>query len=117
MAYNDLMRQDVDINRALDSIERLKSLYASGYRSEVIDRSVAKLLDVERFAIERQLSDLRARISAYESQYGMSSSDFYAQFKSGKLGDDMDYFEWAVYCDMRDNALHHLVLLGEAPAQ
>ncbi len=34
---------------ALDSIERLKSLYVSGYRSEVIDRSVAKLLDVERF--------------------------------------------------------------------
>jgi hypothetical protein len=68
-------------------------------------------------SIERQLADLRARLTAYETQYGMPSSVYHAQFKAGKLGDDMDYFEWAVYCDMRDSAQRHLALLSSAPAQ
>ncbi|MCZ8201508.1 MULTISPECIES: hypothetical protein [unclassified Microcystis] len=30
----------------------------------------------------------------------MSSKEFYPRFRSGKLGDDMDYFEWNVYYEM-----------------
>ena len=83
----------------------------------MIDRSVAKLLDIERFAIERQLAEFQTRLSAYESPYGMLSADFYARFRSGQLGDDADYFEWAVYCDLRDSALRYLTLIGKTPAQ
>ncbi len=106
-----------DTHRSLDSIDRLRSLYASGYRSDVIDRSIVKLLSIERFAIERQLVDLQSHLSTYESQYGMSSSDFYAEFKSGRLGDDMDYFEWAVYYEMCNSALSHLALLDQTLTQ
>jgi hypothetical protein len=111
------MHQTTDSQHALNLIEQLRSLYLSGYRSEVIDRSVAKLLGIERFAIERQLAELQTRLSAYESQYGMPSSDFYARFKAGTLGDAMDYFEWAAFCELRDSALRQLALLANVPAQ
>lgn len=66
-------------------------------------------MGIERSAIVHQLDDMQAHLCAYESQYGMSSADFYTQFKSGKLGDDMDYFEWAVFYEMRNSALSHLI--------
>jgi len=34
-------------------------------------------------------------LAAYETKYSMSSSDFFSQYKEGKLGDSKDYVEWA----------------------
>ena len=115
--YNRCVQQITDAHRSLDSIDRLRSLYSSGYRSAAIDRSIAKLLGIERFAIERQLADLQSHLTAYETQFGMLSADFYSQFKSGKLGDDVDYFEWAVYYEMCNSALSHLALLDQTLTQ
>lgn len=33
-------------------------------------------------------------------QYGMTSKDFYRRFRSGELGDEMDFVEWSVFWDM-----------------
>lgn len=51
-------------------------------------------------------------MSAYESKYGLKSDEFYQQFRAGKMGDDMDFVEWSVFCDMREatqRRLNHLV--------
>jgi hypothetical protein len=34
----------------------------------------------------------------------MSSSDFYQEFQAGKLGDEIDFFEWSVFYEMWTNA-------------
>jgi 3-methyladenine DNA glycosylase AlkD len=31
----------------------------------------------------------------------MTSAEFYQRFRSGELGDDMDFVEWSVFWDMR----------------
>ncbi len=54
-------------------------------------------------SIEQDLLDLENRLKKFEAQYNMSSSSFYQQFKAGKLGDAMDFFEWSVFYEMWDN--------------
>ena len=39
-------------------------------------------------ALSRQLLSL-------EQQYGMTSAEFYARYKGGEMGDDMDFVRWA----------------------
>jgi hypothetical protein len=97
-------------------LNRLNKLYASGYRRETLERSVEKLLDAERAAIERELVSIRARLAEYETKYRMKSDAFIAQYKSGKLGDRMDFFEWSAYCDLRESAIRQLELLNDSAA-
>lgn len=34
-------------------------------------------------------------LSAYETQYNMTSSDFFSKYKEGKLSDSKDFIEWS----------------------
>lgn len=54
-------------------------------------------------SIQQDILDLENRLKAFESKYQMSSSNFYQQFKAGKLGDAMDFFEWSVFYEMWEN--------------
>ncbi|MGL4378425.1 MAG: hypothetical protein ACRCT1_18445 [Microcoleaceae cyanobacterium] len=47
-----------------------------------------------------QISDLEKHLKIYETQYQMSSDDFYQKFRTGELGDDIDFFEWSVFYEM-----------------
>ena len=86
--------------RTLDKLRSLEQLYRQGFRSEVIDRTLDKLLaaEAERALAERR--DLEARLSAYEKQFNMSSQEFYRRFRAGELGDGMDFVEWSVFYEM-----------------
>ena len=46
------------------------------------------------------LDELAADLAQFESQYGMTSSDFNERFQSGELGDAMDYFDWSAAFQM-----------------
>ena len=53
------------------TLERLKHLVASyrrGYQSDVVDRSVDKLIALERAAAQRELADLGERLQAFEAE-------------------------------------------------
>lgn len=47
-----------------------------------------------------QISDLEKHLKIYETQYQMSFDDFYQKFRTGELGDDIDFFEWSVFYEM-----------------
>ena len=64
----------------------------------------------ERALAERR--DLEARLSAYEGQFNMSSDEFYRRFRAGELGDEMDFVEWSVFCEMYQAVLQRLEVLG-----
>ncbi|MGM3308800.1 hypothetical protein ACSQ6I_22950 [Anabaena sp. WFMT] len=53
---------------------------------------------------QQNILDLENRLKQFEKQYQMSSNSFYQQFKSGKLGDEMDFFEWSVFYEIWNNA-------------
>ncbi|AFZ59412.1 hypothetical protein H6G54_07580 [Anabaena cylindrica FACHB-243] len=57
---------------------------------------------------KQNILDLENRLKQFEKQYQMSSSSFYQQFKSGKLGDGIDFFEWSVFYEMWNNAQQKL---------
>lgn len=46
----------------------------------------------------------------YEQRYHMHSAEFFAQYQEGKLGDAVDFLEWA------GNYVHYVGLLQEIKA-
>jgi hypothetical protein len=49
----------------------------------------------ERFDINESIESLVAEMNAFESEYGMSTVEFYARFVVGKMGDSRDFIKWA----------------------
>ena len=82
-------------------LQSLLDLYRSGYQSPVVDQTVSKLIALEVSQCRAELQRLITRLTVYEQQYGMASGDFYQRFRSGELGDEMDFVEWSVFWDMR----------------
>jgi hypothetical protein len=78
----------------------LLNLYRGGYHSPVVDQTVGKLITLEVKQCRAELQRLTARLSRYEQQYRMTSDEFYRRFRSGELGDDMDWVEWSIFWDM-----------------
>ncbi|MEA3339367.1 MAG: hypothetical protein U9R15_05320 [Chloroflexota bacterium] len=58
-----------------------------------------------------QLGQLRADLTDFEQQYGLSSTKFYRRFMAGQTDDRMDYVEWASLVQMHDNLQRRLRLL------
>ena len=96
----------------LDKLRSLEQLYRHGFQSEVIDRTLDKLLAVEAERALAERRDLEARLSAYEKQFNMSSQEFYRRFRSGELGDGMDLVEWSVFYEMYQAIRQRLDVLG-----
>jgi len=57
---------------------------------------------------QKDISDLQQRLNNFETKYKMSSSDFYQEFQAGKLGDEIDFFEWSVFYEMWINAQNNI---------
>jgi hypothetical protein len=55
-----------------------------------------------------QIADLENQLKNYEIQYQMSSSEFYQKFRTGELGDEMDFVEWGAFYEMWLSAQEHL---------
>lgn len=98
--------------RTLDRLRSLEQLYRQGFRSEVIDRTLDKLLAAEAERVLAERRDLEARLSAYEKQFNISSQEFYRRFRAGELGDEMDFVEWSVFYEMYQVTRQRLDMLG-----
>jgi hypothetical protein len=101
-------------NTVARRLEALARLYQQGQASEVMDRTLDKLLSYERDQSRAQLRELQADLAEFEQRYQMSSVDFYRRFGAGQTDDRMDYVEWASLIQMADNLQERLqVLAGE----
>ncbi len=98
--------------RTLDRLRTLEQLYHRGFHSTIVDRTIDKLLAAEIEQTKSEQHDLKTRLSAYEKQYDMPSEEFYRRFCSGELGDEIDFVEWSVFCEMYQASLERLRLLG-----
>lgn len=87
--------------KTLDRLEFLEQLYRQGYQSEVVDRSLEKILRLEQTAAQNDLANLQERLKAYETRYHMSSTEFQRRFQMGELGDEIDFMDWSVFFEMR----------------
>jgi hypothetical protein len=101
-------------NSVARRLKTLARLYQQGQASEVMDRTLDKLLSYEREQSKAQLRELQVDLAELERRYQMSSADFYRRFRTGQTDDRMDYVEWASLIQMADNLQERLqVLAGE----
>jgi hypothetical protein len=98
-----------------ERLHALAELYQQGQASDLMDRTLEKLLRHEAEQCQAQLRQLQADLAEFEQRYHLSSSEFYRQFQAGQTSDDMDYVERASLIQMTDNLAKRLRLLtGEA---
>ena len=78
----------------LERLRILETLYENGYRNEIVDRTVEKLLNHEIQQDEAQLAALQAELADFEARFDLTSEEFAAKYQRGEMGDDADMFEW-----------------------
>lgn len=54
----------------------------------------------EKNNIQVQIQELETDLQAFEQYYQLSSEDFYRQFQTGQLGDDVDFVELSAFYQM-----------------
>jgi hypothetical protein len=94
-------------------LQTLARLYQQGQASEVMDRTLDKLISYERDQSRAKLKELRADLVEFERRYEISSADFYRRFRAGQTDDRMDYVEWASLVQMADNLQARLQVLAD----
>lgn len=95
----------------------LARLYQQGQASQLMDRTLDKLLAHEAEEARRQLAVLDADLGAFEQQYAISSAELWRRYEAGETDDRMDFVEWVSLLRMRENLLRRLQLLtGEQAA-
>ncbi len=104
-------------NTTAQRLATLALLYQQGQTSQLMDRTLEKLLAHEAEEARSQLTAVNADLAEFEAQYGMDTAEFFRRYQTGHTDDRMDFVEWASMVHMRDNLLHRLQLLsGENPA-
>ena len=104
-------------NSTAQRLSTLAQLYQQGQTSQLMDRTLDKLLTHEAEQAQRQLETLDADLASFEQQYAMTSTEFFRRYQDGQTDDRMDYVEWASLVRMRGNLLRRLQLLtGENAA-
>ena len=98
-------------------LSTLAQLYQQGQTSQLMDRTLDKLLAHEAEQARLQLETLDADLATFEQQYDMTSTEFFGDYQAGQTDDRMDFVEWASLVHMRGNLLRRLQLLtGENAA-
>ncbi len=98
-------------------LRRLAELYQQGQASELMQRTLDKLLSYEADVCRAQRRELQSDLAEFERRYDLSSEEFYRRFQAGQTDDRMDYVEWASLVQMANNLRERLRLLtGEDQA-
>ena len=104
----------LSVSTVAQRLRTLAQLYQQGQTSELMERTLDKLLTHEASVCREQLGQLQSDLAEFEERYGLSSDEFYRRFQDGQTDDRMDYIEWASLVQMQDNIQKQLrVLIGE----
>ena len=86
--------------QTLTKIQSLARLYQTGYHSNTVDATIAKLVDLEYARLQAEAESLEHQMHSFEERFGMTSAEFDRRFHNGELGDDADLFEWSAFYQM-----------------
>ncbi len=98
----------------IEKIQRLeKYLQKNNNTDDVFAEVIRKIYSREIRRIKIGIKRLQNQIITFENQYNLSSDAFLIQYEDGKLGDDIDFIEWAATIEMLENATGNLKILTE----
>ncbi len=104
--------QSLPAGSTAQRLRALAQLYQRGQASEIMDRTLDKLLAYEADVSREQLRQLETDLAAFEQRYGLSSTEFFRRYLAGQTDDRMDYVEWASLVQMANNLQERLRLLN-----
>ena len=81
---------------------------------EAIISLVENSLAVQQKTLQASLKRMKARLKAFEKEFGQSSAKFYRAYQSGTMGDDEKIMEWAGEWETYQELTQALALLEEA---
>jgi hypothetical protein len=93
-------------------VSGLAKLYEKGQVSDLTAKTLNKLADME---ISQGRADLEATekdLQEFEKRYQISTEEFFKRWQAGKMGDDMDYVEWASLAQMAHRIRERLEILA-----
>ncbi len=100
--------------RISDRLQSLARLFEQGQASELMERTVEKLLVHEAEESAKLYEEIQVDLAEFETKYGMNSEDFYQRYQAGETDDRMDFVEWASLVQMAENLRQRLeVLIGQ----
>jgi hypothetical protein len=85
---------------------------AHGSADATLDTVLDKLLARKRAELTQHRDEMQAELAAFESQYGMSSVEFFDKFQQGALGDAVDFLDWSATWQMYTDVLKYLEALS-----
>ena len=101
-------------SKSVRNVLVLSQLIQSGQASELMDRTLDKLVQSEIDTSRSKLWEFRHDLAEFEERYGLPSAEFYHRFQKGLTDDGMDYIEWASLFRMKENLRKRLkILTGE----
>ena len=104
-------------NQILEQLKILEALYNRGEVSKFLELSLSKIIAHEIAIAQEQAAELETDLQQYETQYLMSSAEFYPKFQAGQLGDDIDFVEWSSFYQMWSSVRERLhILLSNSQA-
>jgi hypothetical protein len=95
--------QSTSTSSVAQRLSRLAMLYERGQASELMERTLNKLMAHEAQQARDQLDELGAELAEIEQRYGMASEEFFRRFQAGQTDDRMDFVEWASLVQMATN--------------
>ena len=100
-------------NHILEQLKILEALYNRGEVSEVLELSLSKIIAHEIAITKQKAAELQTDLQQFETQYEMSSAEFYQKFRAGELGDDIDFVEWSSFYQMSCSVRERLQILQD----
>ncbi len=85
-----------EANTTAQRLSILADLYKQGQASQLMDRTLDKLLAHEAEQARAELAVLQADLALFEQQYGLDSAEFLRRYQAGETSDRMDFVDWAL---------------------
>jgi hypothetical protein len=95
----------------INQLKTLEAFSQQGGYSDILASSLRKIITQEINHIQQQIKELENDLQVFEQQYQLLSENFYRQFKTGQLGDEVDFVEWSAFYQMWTDLQARLALL------
>ena len=90
------------MQQTLAKVRNLEKFIQKYGEDVVISRTINKMLEYKIRKYDEEINRLDKELKKFERKFKKTSSAFFNDFNRGKLGDHMDYIEWASLYQMRN---------------
>jgi hypothetical protein len=100
------------MNVTLDKLKRIERLIQDYPAADsVLELTIDKILQREINKLNLHISNFIVQIKQWEDLYKMDSQTFLERFESGKIGDQVDFVEWASTLEMKSKSEKYISTL------